>query len=84
MVKLWICLLMFTLFPFHPIPDAMVEKISLPFAKRVLSITPPVPRRKGWENDESSVFHIRFKTEEGRNEVCHLKYICGVTHPTSA
>ena len=51
------------------ITDAIVEKTSLPFAKRVLSISPPVPRRKGWHNDETSVFHIRFRTEEGRDEV---------------
>ena len=50
--------------------DAVIEKTSLPFAKRVLKITPPVPRRRGWdESDESCVFHIRFKTEKGRNEV---------------
>lgn len=50
--------------------DAIIEKVSLPFAKIVLKITPPVPRRRGWEDDEEScVFHIRFQTEEGRNEV---------------
>ena len=49
--------------------DAIVEKTSLPFAKTVLSITPPVPRRKGWRDDETSIFYIRFRTVEGRNEV---------------
>ena len=46
-----------------------MEKTSLPFAKRVLSITPPVPRRKGWKNDETCMFYIRFRTQEGRDEV---------------
>jgi hypothetical protein len=47
---------------------AIVEKTSLPFAKLVLSITPPVPRRKGWRSDETSIFYIRFRTAAGRDE----------------
>ena len=49
--------------------DAIVQKVSLPFANRVISIMPPVPRRIGWKDDETSVFYIKFKTEEGRDEV---------------
>ena len=54
--------------------DAIVEKTSLPFAKRILSITPPVPRRKGWSNDESCIFYIRFRTSEGIDEVREPMY----------
>ena len=43
----------------------------MPMAKNVIKISPPVPRRKGWdeEDEETSVFHIKFKTERGRDEV---------------
>ena len=50
--------------------DSIIERISLPFAKRILKVTPPVPRRAGWDkDDESSVFFIKFRTDDGRNEV---------------
>ena len=54
--------------------DAIIKKDSMPLAKKVLKISPPVPRRMGWkgDNDESSVFHIKFKTESGRDEVGFL------------
>ena len=53
------------------IADAIIEKISLPFAKYVIKISPPVPRRKGWEDtdEETGIFYIKFKTSEGRDEV---------------
>ena len=40
-------------------------------AKWVLKIYPPVPRRRGDKSteDDSSVFHIKFKTESDRTEV---------------
>lgn len=43
----------------------------MPLAKRVLKITPPVPRRMGGKDagDDSSTFHIKFKSESDRNEV---------------
>ena len=67
--------------------DAIIEKASMPFAKLVLKITPPVPRRKGWDdNDESCVFHIKFKTEEGRSEVifvCDLARIDDAARATN-
>lgn len=51
--------------------DAIIEKTSLAFAKFVMKISPPVPRRKGWEDtdDETGIFYIKFKTSEGRDEV---------------
>ncbi len=51
--------------------DAIVEKVSMTRAKRVLKISPPVPRRMGNTDMEgdSSVFHIKFKTDSNRNEV---------------
>lgn len=51
------------------IKGSMVERISLPFTKRILKITPPVARRNGWSKDEENgVFYIKFRTEEGRDE----------------
>ena len=62
--------------------DAIIEKTSIALAKHVLKISPPVPRRKGWEDtdDETGIFYIKFKTGDGRDEVratyvCHAK--CG-------
>ena len=44
--------------------------MSLPFAKKVLKITPTVARRSGWDKENGSdSFYIKFRTEEGRNEV---------------
>lgn len=53
------------------IADAIIEKTSLPFAKYVMKISPPVPRRKGWEDtdEQTGIFYIKFKTSEGRDEV---------------
>ena len=48
---------------------AIIQKTSLPFAKRVLRIVPPVPRRVGWEKTRSATFHIKFRTDRGMNEV---------------
>lgn len=49
--------------------NSIIERVSMTFAKYVIKITPPVPRRRGWEeDDDSSVFHIKFKTHEGREE----------------
>ena len=53
------------------------------FAKYVIKITPPVPRRRGWEeDDDSSVFHIKFKTHEGREEVYYTILHVYYTHTT--
>lgn len=50
--------------------NAIIEKTSLPFAKYVMKISPPVPRRKGWEDtdEQTGIFYIKFKTSEGRDE----------------
>lgn len=50
--------------------NAVIEKVSLSFAKRVLRITPPVPRRRSWESAEegSSTFYIKFKKSVTRDE----------------
>lgn len=51
--------------------DAIIEKTSIALAKYVMKISPPVPRRKGWEDtdDETGIFYIKFKTSNGRDEV---------------
>ncbi|XP_019856003.1 PREDICTED: uncharacterized protein LOC109584629 [Amphimedon queenslandica] len=51
------------------IKDSIIERISLPFAKRVLKISPPIARRKGWNKESSSgMFYIKFASDNGRNE----------------
>lgn len=51
--------------------DAIIEKDAMPLAKFVLKISPVVKRRPNWEGDEEgSVFHLKFQTEENRSEVC--------------
>ncbi len=51
--------------------DAIIKKESMGLAKKILKISPPVPRRMGCKgsDDESSVFYIKFRTESGRDEV---------------
>ena len=61
-------------FYFRNIPicaDSIIKKESMTLAKWVLKIYPPVPRRRGDKSteDDSSVFHIKFKTESDRTEV---------------
>ena len=42
----------------------------MPFASHVLTVSPIVKRRVNWEgDDESSIFYLKFKTEEDRLEV---------------
>lgn len=55
----------------HVLTDAIIEKTSIALAKNVLKISPPVPRRKGWEDtdEETGIFYIKFKRSEGRDEV---------------
>ena len=45
-------------------------------AKRVLKISPPVPRRMGGKSadDDSSVFYLKFRSESDRDQVSSLKY----------
>ena len=57
------------------ITGAIIEKTSLSFAKRVLKITPPVPRRVGWEKTRTAAFHIKFRSDRGMNEVSTYLYI---------
>jgi hypothetical protein len=59
------------------ITDAIIEKTSMKFAKRVLRISPPVPRRMGHKEagDDSSIFHLKFKSDSDRDEV---KEILGI------
>lgn len=50
--------------------DAMIERISLAFTKRILRITPQVARRSGWnKHGHNEAFYIKFRSEEGRDEV---------------
>ena len=52
------------------IKNAIIEKDSMPFASHVLTVSPIVKRRINWEgDDESSIFYLKFKTEEDRLEV---------------
>jgi hypothetical protein len=49
--------------------NAIIEKISFQFATYVLSVSPIVKRRVNWEgDDESSIFYLKFKSEEDRIE----------------
>ncbi len=52
--------------------DAIIKKDSMTLAKKVLKISPPVPRRMGGKSaeDDSSVFYLKFKSDSDRNEVC--------------
>ena len=52
--------------------DAIIKKESMTLAKKVLKISPPVPRRMGGKSaeDDSSVFYLKFKSDADRNEVC--------------
>jgi hypothetical protein len=51
------------------IKNAIIEKDSMPFASHVLTVSPIVKRRVNWEGDnESSIFYLKFKTEEDRLE----------------
>ena len=50
--------------------NSIIEKNSLPFASYVLTVSPIVKRRVNWEgDDESSIFYLKFKSEEDRIEV---------------
>lgn len=50
------------------IRGAAIEQEKIKGCKNVLVITPPVPRRVGWKDDETSVFYINFKTAALRSE----------------
>ncbi|XP_065909607.1 uncharacterized protein [Dysidea avara] len=45
------------------IRGAALDGISMNGSKHVITITPPVPRRAGWSNDETSVFYIKFGSD---------------------
>lgn len=51
------------------IRGAAIEQEKIKGCKNVLVITPPVPRRVGWKDDETSIFYINFKTAALRSEV---------------
>ena len=58
------------------VKNAIIEKVSMPFASHVLTVSPIVKRRVNWEgDDESSIFYLKFKTEEDRLEVSVI-FIC--------
>lgn len=78
----------FTLCSFCEPADAIIEKTSIFMSKYVMKISPPVPRRKGWEDtdEETGIFYIKFKTSAGRDEVRvtqQLKLNCGQLHVSS-
>ena len=55
------------------IKNSIIEKESMPFASHVLKISPIVKRRVNWEGEEeSSIFYVKFKTEESRIEVSFI------------
>ena len=52
------------------IKNAIIEKDSMSFARYILRISPIVKRRVEWDGDEeSSIFHLKFQSEESRAEV---------------
>ena len=51
------------------IRGAAIEEEKVKGSKHVLVITPPVPRRAGWKDDETSIFHINCKTAALQSEV---------------
>ncbi len=51
------------------VTDAVIEKVSLSMAKYVMRIAPQVPRRPSGADDESAIFYIKFRSDEGRQEV---------------
>ena len=51
------------------IKGAALDDSSIHGSKHVITITPPVPRRAGWSNDETSVFYVRFGSSEQATEV---------------
>ena len=65
----------------------MIERISLAFTKRILRITPQVARRTGWnKHGHNQAFYIKFRTEEGRDEVsvCNIKSLAHNIHTCSS
>ena len=51
------------------IKNSIIEKSSMSFATYVLSVSPIVRRRVNWEGEEeSSIFYLKFKSEESRME----------------
>lgn len=58
----------------------MIERISLAFTKRILRITPQVARRSGWDKqNHSEAFYIKFRSEEGRDEVSNISVLLANT-----
>ena len=62
------------------VKNAIIEKTSLQFATYVLSMSPIVKRRVNWDGDEeSSIFYLKFKSEEDRIEVSLRVSIASLT-----
>lgn len=50
---------------------AAIDTTNMKGSKHVIVITPPVARRAGWKDDETSVFYIKCKDEA---EVTDVSY----------
>ena len=48
-----------------------------------MTITPPVPRRPGWSNDETSVLYVKFSSEAEATEVSTIVIMHSGTSVTS-
>ena len=51
------------------IRGAAIDTSSMKGSKNVIVITPPVARRAGWKDDETSVFYIKCKNEAELTDV---------------
>jgi len=56
---------------------------SMNRSKHVMTITPPVPRRPGWSNDETSVLYVKFSSEAEATEVSTIVIMHSGTSVTS-
>jgi len=43
-------------------------------SKHVIIIAPPVPRRAGWSDDETSVFYVKFSSDTEATEVSKMLF----------
>jgi len=51
------------------IRGAAIDQTSMKGSKHVIVITPPVARRAGWKDDETSVFYVKCKDQNEATDV---------------
>ena len=51
------------------IRGAAIDKTTMKGSRNVIVITPPVARRPGWKDDETSVFYVKCKNEAELTDV---------------